>query len=61
MLALMHAAHVPLGIGALGYGPLDLDALARGAIVQSRLVDNAPIVVDVAAMRSLFESALSYA
>jgi hydroxyacid-oxoacid transhydrogenase len=57
----MRATHVPLGIGALGYGAGDLDALARGAIVQARLVDNAPIAVDEFAMRSLFEGALSYA
>jgi hydroxyacid-oxoacid transhydrogenase len=61
MLRLMHATHVPLGIGALGYGSADLPALARGAIVQARLVDNAPIPVDEQAMRSLFEGALSYA
>jgi alcohol dehydrogenase class IV len=61
MLALMRAAHVPLGVSSLGYGPEDLDALARGAIVQARLVDNAPIVVDEPSMRSLFANALSYA
>jgi alcohol dehydrogenase class IV len=61
LVRLMRATHVPLGVGALGYDARDLDALARGAIVQSRLVDNAPIPVDEPAMRSLFERALSYA
>jgi alcohol dehydrogenase class IV len=61
LVALMKAARVPLGLAPLGYGATDLDALARGAIVQSRLVDNAPIPVDEPAMRSLFERALSYA
>jgi alcohol dehydrogenase class IV len=56
----MRATGVPLGLGPLGYRASDLDALARGAIVQTRLVDNAPIPVDERAMRSLFERALSY-
>jgi alcohol dehydrogenase class IV len=60
LVRLMRATKVPLGIGALGYQVGDLDALARGAIVQTRLVDNAPIAVDEPAMRSLFERALSY-
>ena len=60
MVRVMRAARVPLGLGALGYGSGDLDALARGAIVQTRLVDNAPVAIDEPAMRSLFERALSY-
>jgi alcohol dehydrogenase class IV len=60
MVRVMRAARVPLGLAPLGYGAADLDALARGAIVQTRLVDNAPIAVDEPAMRSLFERALSY-
>jgi hydroxyacid-oxoacid transhydrogenase len=61
MIRLMRETHVPLGVGQLGYTSKDLDALTRGAIVQTRLVDNAPIPVDEAAMRSLFQGALSYA
>ena len=60
ILRLMRATGVPRGVAALGYGAADLDALARGAIVQSRLVQNAPIAVDEPAMRALFERALSY-
>jgi alcohol dehydrogenase class IV len=58
--ALMKTAGVPNGIRGVGYTEADLDALARGAIVQKRLVDNAPMPVDVEAMRGLFRSALSY-
>ncbi len=58
--ALMRAAGVPNGVGGVGYGEADVDALARGAIVQKRLVDNAPMPVDEAMMRGLFRSALSY-
>ena len=60
LVRLMRATRVPLGIGALGYGAADLDALARRAIVQTRLVDNAHVAIDEPAMRALFERALSY-
>jgi len=57
---LMRAVEVPNGVGGVGYGEQDLDALTRGAIVQKRLVDNAPLPVDDAVMRALFRGALSY-
>jgi alcohol dehydrogenase class IV len=60
LIALMRAAGVPNGVGGVGYGEDDLEALARGAIVQKRLVDNAPLPVDEPAMRSLFRGALTY-
>jgi alcohol dehydrogenase class IV len=60
LVRLMRATRVPNGVGGVGYGEADLDALAKGAIVQSRLVDNAPIPVDEAKMRALFASALAY-
>jgi alcohol dehydrogenase class IV len=57
---LMKAAGVPNGVGGVGYGEADVEALARGAIVQKRLVDNAPMPVDEPLMRALFRGALSY-
>jgi alcohol dehydrogenase class IV len=60
VIDLMRAARVPNGVGGVGYGEGDLDSLTRGAIVQKRLVDNAPMPVDEGAMRSLFRGALSY-
>ena len=60
LLERMRATGVPLGVSGVGYGEADVDALARGAIVQKRLVDNAPMPVDEAAMRSLFHGALTY-
>ncbi len=60
IIRLMRATSVPRGLAPLGYGEGDLDSLALGAIVQSRLVQNAPIRVDEPAMRALFESALAY-
>jgi hydroxyacid-oxoacid transhydrogenase len=56
----MRAAGVPNGIAGVGYGDADVDALARGACLQRRLVDNAPLPVDDEAMRALFRGALSY-
>ncbi len=56
----MRATGVPLGVGAVGYAESDVEALARGAIVQKRLVDNAPIAVDDEAMRGLFRGAMGY-
>ncbi len=56
----MRATGAPNGLRALGYEVSDVPALARGAIVQKRLVDNAPLAVDETAMRGLFERALAY-
>jgi len=56
--ALMRATSVPLGLRPLGYDAGDLDSLTRGAIVQSRLVQNAPVPIDELAMRALFEASL---
>ena len=60
VIELMRAAGVPNGVGGVGYGEGDLDALTRGSIMQKRLVDNAPMPIDDAAMRSLFRGALAY-
>lgn len=60
IVALMNKTGAPAGIAAVGYGEADLPALARGAIAQKRLVDNAPRPVDEAAMRSLFAGAMRY-
>jgi alcohol dehydrogenase class IV len=60
LLATMRATGVPLGLAGVGYGERDLDALTRGAILQKRLVDNAPLAVDEAAMRALFQEAIRY-
>ncbi len=57
---LMRATGTPLGLSHVGYDASDLDALTRGAIVQRRLVDNAPIQVDERTMHELFRGALSY-
>lgn len=59
LAGLMRDAGVPAGTRALGFGPDDVPDLARGALLQKRLVDNAPVPVDDARMRSLFEGTLA--
>ncbi len=58
LLALMRATQMPEGLAGVGYGESDLDALVDRALLQKRLVDNAPLVVDREAMRALFVGAL---
>ena len=60
VIELMREAGVPNGVSGVGYREADIDALSRGSILQKRLVDNAPMPIDEAAMRSLFRGALSY-
>jgi alcohol dehydrogenase class IV len=60
LLGLMRRTGLPDGLAGVGYGTSDLDALAERAIVQKRLVDNAPCEVDRDRMRALFEGALDY-
>lgn len=57
---MMQAAGMPNGVGAVGYGADDIDALAAGTMAQTRLVINSPKVVDENVVVSLFRSALSY-
>lgn len=57
---LMQAAGMPNGVGAVGYGSDDIDALAAGTMAQTRLIANAPKPIDENVVISLFRSALSY-
>lgn len=56
---MMRETAVPPSPAALGYGKRDVAALTKGAMLQKRLVDNAPIPIDASAMQSLFEVSLS--
>jgi alcohol dehydrogenase class IV len=60
LCALMRATGVPNGTAAVGFGAGDAARLARGAIRQARLVDNAPVKVDESQIAALFAAALSY-
>jgi len=57
---LMQAAGMPNGVGAVGYGSDDIDALAAGTIAQTRLIANSPKPIDENVVVSLFRAALSY-
>jgi hydroxyacid-oxoacid transhydrogenase len=54
----MSKTGVPNGVGGVGYREADLPDLVKGTLVQKRLVDNAPLSVDEAAMTALFRGAL---
>ena len=55
---LMTQAKVPRSIGALGYREVDVPALTRGAMLQKRLLDNAPLPVDASLMERMFRASL---
>lgn len=55
---LMQATRVPRDLSAIGYHEGDLHDLTAGAIVQTRLLSNAPRAVDREALSALFRDAL---
>ncbi len=55
---MMAATGVPSSPASLGYGFGDVPALTRGAMLQKRLVDNAPVPFDAARVQLLFEASL---
>jgi alcohol dehydrogenase class IV len=55
----MRAAQIPVGLRALGYERTDAPSLARGTIVQKRLLANAPREVAESDLASIFERALA--
>lgn len=58
LVRLMRAADVPVGLSAVGYGKADVEALTAGTIVQTRLLDNAPLPLDRARVAAIFEDAI---
>ena len=60
LIALMRSTRVPNGLAGVGYGAPDVEALARGALAQQRLLQNAPLPVDEETLKSLFLGAISY-
>ncbi len=56
--ALMRATDIPVALAEVGYGASDLDALTERAMLQTRLLDNAPMPIDRGTMRGLFEASL---
>ena len=60
VVELMRATGMPNGIGALGFGEAQIDALATGAEPQYRVIKNAPIDIDREEIKRLFRAALRY-
>ena len=60
LIELMRVTGIPNGIGGVGYGGGDIDALADGAFPQKRLLDNAPRAVSRADLVAVYADALGY-
>jgi hydroxyacid-oxoacid transhydrogenase len=56
---MMKATAMPNGISGVGYDRAHIPALTEGAIVQRRLLDNAPVPVERELLAGLFADALS--
>ncbi|HEU4529041.1 MAG TPA: hydroxyacid-oxoacid transhydrogenase [Actinomycetota bacterium] len=56
---MMKATGMPNGISGVGYDRSHVAALTEGAIVQRRLLDNAPVPIDRELLAGLFEDALT--
>jgi hydroxyacid-oxoacid transhydrogenase len=57
---LMQRTRIPNGLSGVGYVESDVPALTKGAIVQQRLLGNAPRQVGEEELDSLFRGALRY-
>ncbi len=60
IIELMKATGIPNGIGGVGYGEDDIQALTDGSFPQKRLIDNAPRTVSRDQLSDLYGAALSY-
>ena len=56
---MMRACELPNGVGGVGYREEDVAALAKGAILQQRLLNNAPVAIDEAKLADLFRDAMT--
>jgi alcohol dehydrogenase class IV len=60
IIELMRATEMPNGLGALGFGEKDIDALATGAEPQYRVIKNGPVDVGREEIKALYRGALRY-
>ncbi len=56
---MMKACSMPNGVAGVGYADHDVPALTAGAIVQQRLLKNAPIPVDEGCLADLYRDAMT--
>jgi len=60
LIKLMQATGMPNGVGGVGYGSSDLDALAEGTFAQQRLIRNSPKPMTLESLKQLFAGAIAY-
>lgn len=60
IISLMKASAMPNGLAEIGYSSADASALMEGAIVQQRLLTNAPMDVDESLLTNLYQGAMQY-
>lgn len=60
LIRMMRASGIPNGIGGVGYGEADVEALTRGAWAQQRLLTNAPREIGQDDLRSLYRGGMRY-
>ncbi len=60
VIEFMRATGMPNGLQALGFGEMDIDALATGSEPQYRVIKNAPVDIGRDELKSLFRAALRY-
>ena len=60
IIDMMRTTAMPDGLSGVGYGNDDVAQLTRGAAVQRRLLDNAPLAVDEGLLDGLFAGAMRY-
>ena len=60
LIELMRATDIPNGLADVGYDKTDIDPLVEGAILQARLLENAPVVMDRITLSELYEGSLRY-
>lgn len=60
LIRMMKATGIPNGIGGVGYGEADVEALTKGAWAQQRLLTNAPREIVQDDLRNLYRGGMSY-
>lgn len=59
LATMMRDCELPNGLGGVGYGEGHVDALTKGAIVQQRLLKNAPTEIDERILADLYRDAMT--
>ncbi len=60
IIQLMRDTQIPNGLSGVGYSDDDVEALTKGASVQKRLLDNAPLAVSDELLADLYRNAMTY-